>query len=346
MIAEPREPHRLLVRPPSITVASRLALSAKRAMIRKSKWIDGIAADTPLSSAARTALTPRLRLVWFYLKRAARHHERDVEYVHQLRVCSRRAMATVAVFESVLHPRRSKRIKRYLRHIRRAAGDARDLDVLLARYQDWAQERVDQGGAQLLDALRHRRHDAQGPIRQVYQEQKARDFPGKVDALLVRIRPRGEMAEQGEPGFSQAARACLNPIVESFFASGSGEMADHASLHEFRIFGKQLRYAMEIFVGAFGPALRETLYPQVEQLQELLGAVNDHAGAYERFRSWAESDASDLPRPLVEELMRIEEAARQASEQVFRQWWTPARLAELRTGFDELLFRASERQAG
>ena len=315
-------------------------------MIRKSKWIEGIAPDTPLSSAARTALAPRLRLVWYYLKRSARHADRDVEYVHQLRVCTRRAMATVAAFESVLPPKRSKRMKRYLRHIRRAAGDARDLDVLTARYRDWAKERADQGGKQLIAALERRRQGSQKPLRKVFEKQSEQDFPGQVDGLLTRTRPRGEMAERGEPGFSAAARACLNPIVESFFTAGAGDLSDLASLHAFRILGKQLRYAIEIFVGAFGPPLREEIYPTVEHLQELLGAVNDHAGAYERFRGWAESDESDLPRPLIEELMRIEGAARDQSEAEFRVWWTPARLAELRSDFDELLFRPTERQAG
>lgn len=315
-------------------------------MIRKSKWIDGIVREAPLSRAARTALAPRLRLVWYYLKRAARHPERDVEYVHQLRVCSRRAMATVIVFEAVLPAKRSKRIKRCLRHIRRAAGEARDLDVLTARYRDWAEERAEQGGRQLVAALERRRKDAQGPIEKIYRKQKAGDLLGKIDSLLVRIRPRGEMAERGEPSFGPAARSSLKSIVESFFTLGSGEMADPAALHEFRIQGKHLRYAMEIFAGAFGPPLRETLYPQVEQLQELLGAVNDHAGAYERFRQWSEPDESDLPLPLVAELMRIEDEARRASEEAFRQWWTPARIAELRAAFDDLLFRPSERQAG
>lgn len=315
-------------------------------MIRKSKWIEGIAPDTLLSSAARTALAPRLRLVWYYLKRSARHADRDDEYVHQLRVCTRRAMATVAAFETVLPPQRSKRIKRYLRHTRRAAGDARDLDVLTARYRDWAKQRADQGGKQLLAALERRRKTAQEPLHEIYQKQRDRDFPGQVDALLVRTRPRGEMAERGEPGFALAARACLNPIVESFFTAGAGELADLDSLHAFRILGKQLRYAIEIFVGAFGPPLREKIYPTVEHLQELLGAVNDHAGAYDRFRGWAEANESDLPHPLIEELMRIEGAARDQSEAEFRAWWTPARLAELRSEFDELLFRPTERQAG
>ncbi|MBX3415228.1 MAG: CHAD domain-containing protein [Pirellulales bacterium] len=315
-------------------------------MIRKSKWIEGIAPDAPLSSAARTALEPRLRLVWYYLKRSARHADRDVEYVHQLRVCTRRAMATVAAFEAVLPPKRSKRIKRSLQHIRRAAGEARDLDVLIDRYRAWARERADQGGRQLLGALERRRKTAQRPLAEIYEKQRQQDFPDQVDELLVRTRPRGEMAERGEPGFALAARACLNPIVESFFTAGAGDLADLPSLHAFRILGKQLRYAIEIFVGAFGSPLREDIYPTVEKLQELLGALNDHAGAYERFRAWSESGESDLPRPLIEELMRIEGAARDQSEQQFRAWWTPARLAELRSEFDELLFRPTERQAG
>jgi len=316
------------------------------AMIRKSKWIDGIAPETPLTAAARTAIAPRLRLVWYYLKRAAREAEHDVEFVHQLRVCSRRAMATLEVFDAVLPARRAERMRRHLRRIRREAGEARDLDVMALRYREWAKTEAGRGGRDFLAVLERRRAEAQRPIERKYGKLRRRDFMSLVDGLLVRIRPRRELAERGEPSFGPAARACLNPLVESFFEAGSGELAEAAAMHEFRIRGKQLRYAMEIFVGAYGPPLREELYPVVEQLQERLGSVNDHAGALARLQGWSAHDGIDVPRELLDNLIAKEEQACRESEEQFRSYWTPARMAELRSGFDEILFRPSERQAG
>ena len=58
---------------------------------------------------------------------------------------------------------------------------------------------------------------------------------------------------------------------------------DVQALHAFRIQGKQVRYAMEIFAGAFPPEFREQLYPIVETLQDRLGAINDHVTAQTHF---------------------------------------------------------------
>ena len=53
----------------------------------------------PVSLLAARAVDRRLKRVARLLPRAARHPERDVEYVHDLRVASRRAAATLRLFE-------------------------------------------------------------------------------------------------------------------------------------------------------------------------------------------------------------------------------------------------------
>ena len=53
--------------------------------------------------------------------------------MHQLRVATRRAAATVRIFDALLPQRRMRRLNKCLRKIRRAAGTARDLDVLADR---------------------------------------------------------------------------------------------------------------------------------------------------------------------------------------------------------------------
>ena len=55
------------------------------------------------------------------------------EAVHRLRISARRATATITAFQPFV-PRRQRRwFKKSLRRIRRAAGEARDLDVLTSR---------------------------------------------------------------------------------------------------------------------------------------------------------------------------------------------------------------------
>ena len=53
----------------------------------------------PVSVLAARAVDRRLKRVAKLLPRAAKHPERDVAYVHDLRVASRRAAATIRLFD-------------------------------------------------------------------------------------------------------------------------------------------------------------------------------------------------------------------------------------------------------
>jgi CHAD domain-containing protein len=59
------------------------------------KWIKGISRGQPLHKAAHRILESRLSAVSHWLPLAAEKSDEDVEYVHQLRVSSRRAVEAV-----------------------------------------------------------------------------------------------------------------------------------------------------------------------------------------------------------------------------------------------------------
>ncbi len=102
-------------------------------MSRKSKWIEAKSADEFAPAVARRAIAARLKTLWNWLPLAAKHSADDVEYVHQLRVASRRAMAVLEIFDAMLPRKRSKWFAKQLNRVRKAAGEARDLDVLAPR---------------------------------------------------------------------------------------------------------------------------------------------------------------------------------------------------------------------
>ena len=106
-----------------------------------------------------------------------------------------------------------------------------------------------------------------------------------------------------------------SPWSRKFFEASEADFGDYALLHAFRIEGKHLRYAMEIFAAAFEPSFRDQLYPLIADLQDRLGKINDHATASERFTSWlSESDVDDALRSTLETLV--------AEEQ--KRWKSPA----------------------
>src|SRR5271166_2129584 len=53
--------------------------------------------------------------------------------------------------------------------------------------------------------------------------------------------------------------------------TASDDLNDCENLHQVRIIGKRLRYAMEVFAGCFAPPFREKLYPAMEEMQTILG---------------------------------------------------------------------------
>src|SRR4051794_10807466 len=94
-----------------------------------SKWITDLAGEVPLAAAARQVLKARLATVADRLPDALFRAEDNLEHVHQLRVGTRRAGAAIRIFQSCLSAKTHKAIRKTLRKIRRAAGQARDWDV-------------------------------------------------------------------------------------------------------------------------------------------------------------------------------------------------------------------------
>ncbi len=62
----------------------------------------------------------------------------DIEHIHRMRVASRRIRATLALFEGCLRDREFRRMRRSVRGITRALGEARDADVQIAFLASYA----------------------------------------------------------------------------------------------------------------------------------------------------------------------------------------------------------------
>jgi CHAD domain-containing protein len=300
----------------------------------KSKWIQGASPSAPVSAAAREALRARLRTVAYYLPLAALKSDRDVEYVHQLRVATRRAVALLRIFRSQLSDQHAGWLDKQLKKIRRAAGEARDLDVLGRRIIEWVELRPTAARTALVERIEGCRDDAQKPVRKVRAKMRGKDFEGRTARIVKRVHWREATPE---PSFAAAAAGCLRTVAEPFFESASGDLADLAALHCFRITAKHLRYSMEVFAAAFEPDFRSSLYPAVEEVQTRLGEIHDHAAAIDRFEQWIADWADDPAAAALAELADIERAALARTRQEFIRWWTPERTSDLRKRFDQTL---------
>ncbi len=289
------------------------------------KWIEGLTADTPLLDAARHVLFVRLKAVRDQLAGVEEHAEEDPEHVHQLRVSTRRGGAALRIFACCLPPRALRRAKKRLRGLRQAAGAARDWDVFALNLADRVQgaTAADQAGLDLLAGYaRGQRAAVQPELKNVAAEQR-QDFEIFLTDTLAGLR----MPEKDEPArLIDLARRTLGELRIELEEAVSGDLSDYVHLHQVRINGKRLRYALEIFNDCFGTELRETIYPRVEEMQEILGHANDGHVAIGRLEALrgilqtSDGEGYKRYRSGVEKLLRANRRQLQLSRKQFLQW--------------------------
>jgi len=309
-------------------------LLADETMLASSKWIEGMEPDQPISKAVRRALRARLEAVWQYVPLAAKKWEEDVEYVHHLRVAARRARAATRIFADLLSQREARWMKKMLRGLRRAAGAARDLDVLGQRLGNTAEATTGSLQSPLIERIGVCRRKAQKPLVTACEKAKRKGFKKRSRALAKTV---SWPSEQPEPTFGDAARTMLAPLVDKFLEAAKADLSDVESLHQMRLAGKRVRYAMELLAGAFDDSFRGELFVAFEEIQERLGTINDHVTAIEMFSGWLERADDDGSPGELAELIAHEEQQLDARRQEFRSWWTAERAEALAQRFAMVL---------
>jgi CHAD domain-containing protein len=239
------------------------------------KWIEGLTPEMSVSNAAREVLDARFKVVRHYLPLAIEKPSEDPEYVHQLRVGTRRAGAALRVFANCLPRKHLKAARRSLKLIRRAAGDARDWDVFLLGLLA-TKPLASELGKPALDFLTGYAmgERAAAQVRLVDAAAEAVDtFPRESENLPALVHePKGDSTPAT---FGDLAANHLGELLASLTAAVEANPTTPTALHQLRILSKRVRYALEIFATCFPPVFKETVYPAVEQVQELLGDVQD-----------------------------------------------------------------------
>jgi CHAD domain-containing protein len=300
-------------------------------MSASSKWIEGLTPTSPIDDAARRSLGPRLSAVAQALPLAAHMAEHDIEHVHRLRVSTRRAGAALKLYRPFLAKKHARWTKKRLRKIRRAAGDARDLDVMADRI---ARE-YGESAQPIIDLIMRDRAKVQSVIQKIAERCRVNDRLVRKSAKLldsIRNAPNGE--EESQPTtFQDWTRSQFARQSQDFLAGMPDESSDVAALHQFRIRAKHLRYAIELVAPAFGTELRKALYPIVEEVQERLGRVQDHVAALDRCELWNAALDHNGSAGLRETIREFAEAERRAMREAiadFHAWWSEDRAAQVR----------------
>ncbi len=290
------------------------------------KWIPDLRPNTPLADAARHVLMVRLNVVREYLPLAIHQAHDSVEHVHQLRVGTRRARAAIDIFSPCLPVKAARAARKELRRIRGLAGDARDWDVFQSSLAAWAQDQPPRNrpAADFLFGLALTRRE----LAQEHLRAAADIYPFQFDRRMAdTVAAIHKPQSNGPKLLLDLARPMLQNLLDELNSAGSHGHDDPDHLHQVRIIGKQVRYAMEVFVDCFDPIFRDQLYPAVEQMQEILGAANDSqvAGA------WLQELAGQLEarhpgewkrlRPGLTRLIEHHKRRSDDHRSQFERWW-------------------------
>ena len=295
-------------------------------MAKHTKWIDA-ACDEAVVAVAVRGLRSRFAAVVDYVTLAATRPDEDPEYVHQMRVWSRRGVAALGVFRPLLPKRRRRWLKAQLKWIRRASNDARDDDVFAMRL---AADCEHPEASRLLKAVRKHRKKAQRPIIEAYRLLiESGLFERRGAKLLERVRPRGKHSDLDGAAFGPWAGARIQPLVRRFFDAADADLDDVAALHQFRICAKKLRYAIELLAPAFPESLRTEAYPMIQALQDRLGEINDHATACQRLERWIDQADDPEEEAYLRAVLDVERHQCDASRDQFFAWWNAKHKLEL-----------------
>jgi CHAD domain-containing protein len=305
-----------------------------------SKWISDLAGEMPLAVAARRVLQVRLEAVAERLPDALFRSDEDLEHVHQLRVSTRRAGAAVRIFQACLPAKTHKEIRKTLKKVRRAAGEARDWDVFvaaLAARRKRAPREQQPGLDFLLGYGQSERSLAQCHLTEL------EELANGEYATVVRTVIADVSEPAAEETFRQQAIPLLSALLGELDAAATQDLENYEHLHAIRILGKQLRYAMEVFAACFAPEFREKLYPAVEDMQDILGLANDSFVAGQRLTAIrdrlerTQKAAWPKYRPGLEALLRYHQQRLPSQRRKFIKWWQSWQSSGLEERLEKML---------
>ncbi len=237
------------------------------------------------TTAAAFQAIGRACLVHLMSNEAVLRVRRDPDAVHQMRVAMRRLRAAISLFRDVVADAGRDALKGELKWISNALGEARDIDVFLAKTLRPMRQRNpdDTELSELAASCESRREKAYGRALEAVASPRFRALALDAAAWIE----TGAWLEGGDA-------ALRDRPIEAFAAKELSRRAkkvrqrgvnlarlDPETRHRLRIEIKKLRYAVEFFAGLFkgkGRAKRlKAFHAALERLQDALGELNDIA---------------------------------------------------------------------
>jgi hypothetical protein len=286
------------------------------------KRIADVDENTPVADAARRVLAHRLEAVRDRIGDTLADADDRRRHIHALRVATRRAAAAADLFAACLPRKVHRQLRDHLRRLRRTVGRARDWDVVLSQLGRRLEGALP-SDVPAIDMLSGYALARRVPAQRQLEEATS-DYPFGFDRLMARTLVAVRGPERTT--FGAIVRPLVSRMLSEFqdlCGRGDGEWAH---LHEVRIAGKRLRYALELVQPCFGGLVSDDVGPALAKLQETLGAVNDSFNATLLLKEIHGGLADCLPgaadryRSLIERQLAEHETTMRTGRDLYRAW--------------------------
>ena len=204
----------------------------------------------------------------------------DIEYVHRMRVATRRMRTALALFSGCFPKQDYKKIQKDVRKVTRALGEARDLDVQLevieAALAEFADPVLQPGIKRLKLRLTQRRAEVQQHVDAAMDRMLAEQLIERLENWVKPLLEQSKTVYLYTPALYQLAFQGIQVRIEELLSHVPyiSDPQNVLELHAMRISAKRLRYAMETFEELYGGQLKPYI-TTARKLQDQLGAIHD-----------------------------------------------------------------------
>jgi CHAD domain-containing protein len=207
-------------------------------------------------------------------------HEKDIEYIHRMRVATRRLRSAMEVFSDCLPAKKVSNWQGHIRHLTRALGEARDTDVqldLLLKLEAGVEDRAFRPGLHRL-ALRlgQKRQKLQAKVLEAVDELETSTVLEQMENRLTPVAKVSGKVEGSDPLLYQRSYDSISRRLDEMFSfEVYVQMPEYKKeLHMMRIAAKRLRYTLEIFAPLYPDKLKSYLQA-CRETQQFLGEIHD-----------------------------------------------------------------------
>ncbi len=204
----------------------------------------------------------------------------DIEYVHRMRVATRRMRTALALFSGCFPKQDYKKIQKDVRKVTRALGEARDLDVQLevieAAILEFTDPKLQPGLKRLKLRLTQRRAEVQQHVEAAMDRMLADQLIERLENWVKPLLEQSKTVYLYTPALYQVAFQGIQVRIEELLSHVPyiSDPQNVLELHAMRISAKRLRYAMETFEELYAGQLKPFISTS-RKLQDQLGAIHD-----------------------------------------------------------------------